>query len=447
LREAAAGVAGETASLKEASMTATASRVEIDARIFNPYSKDFIRNPDPVWQKLIAEYPIAWHKDLQMWLVSSHELCDRMLKDNRFTPNFRAWEHAPPPKAEADKNDFDKSFEKGFFAVSNADHLRLRKLTMPAFSRPVMGKIDAKIRDLVTECFDAIGDAPEFDVYSALAIKIPVRSIARMVGVPTNMEETFHEFAVNVIKSTRINLGVKEREAAMQATLPGFAFFRKLILERRAAAHPGDDFLGNLVSATEHSEKEGGSKLDDYEILSVIFALITAGSDTATDLHTFLIHGLLTNPDQYRLLKEKPELMENAIIELLRYGSFGKMPFFRFATEDIEFGGQRIKKGQGIGVNVQAAWHDPGKWQAPNTLDITRRLDGNLVFGAGAHFCIGTYLVRVQGRLMLQEFMARYPDAELVNGDGEIDYEWTHHNARRINRLRVKTRTAGRRAA
>ena len=113
----------------------------------------------------MRDYPVAWHKDLGMWIVSSHELCDKMLKDNRFTPNFRDWEHAPPPKAEADKNDFDKSFEKGFFAVSTKEHLRLRKLTMPAFSRPVMGKIDAKIRDLVTECFDEIGDAAEFDVY------------------------------------------------------------------------------------------------------------------------------------------------------------------------------------------------------------------------------------------------------------------------------------------
>lgn len=416
-------------------MTASApDRVEIDARVFNPYSKDFIRNPDPVWQVLLRDYPIAWHKDLGMWLVSSHELCDRMLKDNRFTPNFRAWEHAPPPKAEADKNDFDKAFEKGFFAVTPQEHLRLRKLTMPAFSRPVMGKIDAKIRDLVVECFDAIGEAESFDVYDALAIKIPVRSIARMVGVPTDQEAVFHEFAVNVIKSTRINLGPKEREVAMQATLPGFAYFRQLIEERRARAHPGDDFLGSLVSA-----REAGSQLDDYEILSVIFALITAGSDTATDLHTFLIHGLLTNPDQYRLLRQKPELMENAIIELLRYGSFGKMPFFRFATDDIEFGGQRIRKGQGIGVNIQAAWHDPAKWQRPDTLDITRRLDGNIVFGAGAHFCIGTYLVRVQGRLMLTEFMRRFPEAGLVNGDGELDYEWTHHNARRINRLWVKT--------
>ena len=416
----------------------TASRVEIDGRVFNPYAKEFIREPDPAWQLLLRDYPIAWHKDLQMWLVSSHELCDKVLKDNRFTPNFFAWEFAPPPKADADKTDFDRAFEKGFFAVSNRDHLRLRKLTLPAFSRPVMMKIDARIHDLVEDCFNAIGDAEVFDVYEALASKIPVRSIARMVGVPTNQEAFFHDFAVNIIKSTRINLSAKEREASMRATQPGFDYFKTQIAERRARENPGDDFLGSLIGASDN-----GEHLDDYEILSVIFALITAGSDTATDLHTFVLHGLLRNPAQFELLKQKPELMENALVELLRYGSFGKMPFFRFATEDIEFAGQLIRKKQAIGVNISAAWHDPARWENPNTLDITRRLDGNLVFGAGAHFCIGTYLVRVQGMLMLKEFIKRFPNAELVDGTGDVDYEYTHHNARRMNRLRVKTNIQG----
>ncbi len=412
----------------------TAARVEINAQVFNPYSKDFIRNPDPVWQILMRDYPIAWHKDLQMWIVSTHALCDQILKDTRFTPNFGAWELAPPPKPEDQKNDFDFSFEKGFFAVSTQDHLRLRRLTLPAFSRPVMSKIDAKIRDLVVGCFDAIGDVEEFDAYDALASKIPVRSIARMIGVPTNTEDFFHDFAVNIIKSTRINLSAKEREASTQGTLPGFKYFREEIARRRALPTPGDDFFGQLVGASDN-----GSSLDDHEILSVVFALVTAGSDTATDLHTFVLQQLLSNPDQYKLLQEKPELMENAIIECLRCASFGKIPFFRFATEDIEFGGQLIKKGQAVGVNIQAAWHDPVKWENPTKLDITRRLDGNIVFGAGAHFCIGTYLVRVQGSLMLKEFMRRYPNASLADGDGRIDYEWTHHNARRINRLIIRT--------
>lgn len=424
-------------------MTAVAGRIEIDRHIFNPYSKDFIRHPRPTWQRLVKDFPVAFHKDLQMWMVNSHEYCGEMLKNNAFTPNYRVWEHAPPEKAEADKNDYDRVFDHSLFTVSTRDHLKLRKLTMPAFSRPVMGKIDGKIRDLVMECFDSIpDDAEEFDVYSTIAEKLPARSIARMVGVPTEMEGFFHEFAVNVVMSTRINLPIKQRDAAIAGTLPGLKFFLDEIAKRRAQEHPGTDFLGSLVSA-----RDGSDQLDDYDIVSIILALITAGSDTATDLHTYVINGLLSNPEQYRLLQQKPELMENAIIELLRWGSFGKFPFFRFASEDLEFHGQLIKKGQAVMINLPSAWHDPAKYPDWDKLDIQRNLDGNLVFGAGAHFCIGTYLVRVQGGLMISEFMKRFPNAELVNGDGDLEYDYNHHNARRITRLRVKLNREARRQA
>ncbi|HEY9545840.1 MAG TPA: cytochrome P450 [Solimonas sp.] len=421
---------------------ATESRVEIDGKIFNPYSKDFIRSPWETWKRLVADYPVAWHKDLNMWVVSSHDALLEMLKDNRFSTNYKHWEFAPPPKPVEQQNHFERAIDAGLFAVDPKEHLRLRKLTMPAFSKPVMGKIDAKIRDLVVTCFDEIGTPDEFDAFTMIAEKLPVRSIARMVGVPTNMENFFHDFAVNVVKSTRINLPVKQREEAMQLTLAGFQYFLDLIKERREAADPGNDFIGSLVSASDN-----GDSLNDYQIVSIIQAVIVAGSDTATDLHTYAIKGLLSNPQQYALLREKPELMENAIIELLRVGAFGKTPQFRFVSEDLEWRGQHFRKGQSILLNLTAAWVDPAKWENPMQLNIERRLDGNIVFGAGAHFCIGTYLVRVQGGLMIQELMKRFPNAELADGDGHIDYDYNHHNARRINKLIVKTNVAAQRKA
>ncbi|HEY0973246.1 MAG TPA: cytochrome P450 [Solimonas sp.] len=427
-------------------MSATAAssgRIEIDGTVFNPYSKDFIRSPWATWEKLALEHPVAWHKDLNMWVVSSHEALNDMLKDNRFSTNYKHWEFAPPPKPYEQQNHFERAIDAGLFAVEPKEHLRLRKLTMPAFSKPVMGKIDAKIRDLITTCFDEIGSPEQFDAFTMIAEKLPVRSIARMVGVPTNMESFFHDFAVNVVKSTRINLPQKVRDQSIQETLPGFQYFLDLIKERRALPHPGEDFIGQLVAASDN-----GDSLNDYQIVSVIQAVIVAGSDTATDLHTYAIQGLLSNPDQYQLLAQKPELMENAIIELLRYGAFGKTPQFRFVTEDLEWRGQHFKKGQSVLLNLTAAWVDPQKWPNPRQLDIQRRLDGNLVFGAGAHFCIGTYLVRVQGGLMIQELMKRFPNAELVNGNGDVEYDYNHHNARRINRLLVKTNVeAARKAA
>lgn len=425
------------------SASTTPARIEIDGKIFNPYSRDFIRSPWAVWDKLVKEYPVAWHKDLNMWVVNSHDALMDMLKDNRFSTNYKHWEFAPPPKPVEQQNHFERAIDAGLFALDPIQHLRMRKLTMPAFSKPVMAKIDAKIRDLVVTCFDEIGTPEQFDAFTMIAEKLPVRSIARMVGVPTNMETFFHDFAVNVVKSTRINLPLKEREKSMQDTLPGFQYFLDLIKERRALPHPGEDFVGQLVAASE-----GGDSLNDYQIVSVIQAVIVAGSDTATDLHTYAIQGLLSNPEQYQLLRQKPELMENAIIELLRYGAFGKTPQFRFVSEDLEWRGQHFKKGQSVLINLTAAWMDESKWPEPRKLDIQRRLDGNLVFGAGAHFCIGTYLVRVQGGLMIQELMKRFPNAELVNGNGDVEYDYNHHNARRINRLLVKTNVeAARKAA
>ncbi|MEJ0046668.1 MAG: hypothetical protein WDN04_11560 [Rhodospirillales bacterium] len=132
----------------------------------------------------MLEYPVAFHRELGMWVVSSHELCLETMKDLRFSPNFRHWEYAPPPKPEAEKDDFDIVTDHSLFAVSPAQHLRLRKLTMPAFARHVMSRIDDRIRDLIVDCFETIGPADEFDAYSAIAANLPARSIARMVGVP-----------------------------------------------------------------------------------------------------------------------------------------------------------------------------------------------------------------------------------------------------------------------
>ncbi|MDD3763566.1 MAG: cytochrome P450 [Nevskiales bacterium] len=421
----------------------TEGRIEIDGRIFNPFSHDFIRNPDPVWQVLLKDYPIAWHKDLQMWVVNTHALCEAMLKDNRFTPNYRMWEHAPPPTPEAEKNDFDRMTDHSLFMVTPQEHLRLRRLTLPAFSRPVMSKIDATIRSLIVDAFDQIGTPDAFDVYAELSTKLPVRSIARMVGVPIEHEKLFHKFSNSCVKATRINLPPKEREQAIQDSLEGFDYFKREIARRRALPHPGDDFLGSLISA-----REGDDSLSDWDIIAVISALITAGSDTAIDLYSYLVYALLSHPDQYARLKQHPELTENAIIEMLRWSAFGKLPFFRFASGDIEFAGQRIRKGEAILVNLTAAWHDPAKWERPNEVDIGRNLDGHLVFGAGAHFCIGTYLARTQATITLQEFIRRFPDAELAGGDGEIEYDYGHHNARRIIRLKVQTNLeAARKAA
>jgi cytochrome P450 len=329
-------------------------------------------------------------------------------------------------------NDFEKLMSKSLTMLPPAEHLRIRRLTMPAFSRKVMDKIETKIRDVIIDAFDAIGAPETFDVYSQLAEFLPSLAIARMVGIPPDQEALFHNgLATNLTIVTRINKPLEQRIEAKKKCQTGFGLLRKMVADRRALQDPGDDFIGTLIKTDE-----GGDKLDDEEIVSLVTALITAGSDTAIDLYTYAFKELLEHPDQLALLKEKPELMESALHEILRHGSQGIFGLYRFAMEDVELGGQLIKKGDACVANLSVAKNDPRKYEDPRRFDITRPLDGNLVFGSGAHFCIGTFLVRAQAKIAITELMNRFPNATLT---GEIDYDYNNALSRRINKLIVKT--------
>jgi cytochrome P450 len=214
--------------------------------------------------------------------------------------------------------------------------------------------------------------------------------------------------------------------------LPGYKFLREHIAKRRAAKDVGDDFLGMLIKA-----EIDGDQLNDWEITALITALITAGADTVLDLYMGAVKTLLEHPEQYKMLRENPDLMENAVLEILRYSIPGKVgPIPRFVIEDMEWGGQPLKKGELVMVALSAAWSDPKRWENPDKFDITRNQDGNIIFGAGAHFCIGLNLVKAQGKLFIEEFTRRFPNAELT---GEMEYDYNHFNARRLKKLMVRT--------
>jgi cytochrome P450 len=312
--------------------------------------------------------------------------------------------------------------------------MRLRRLTAPAFSRRVMDQIEAHITDAIVAVFDEIENPKNFNIATEIAQKVPVRAIARMVGVPPEASELFeHSLAWNLVRATNPMYSQGDRDQYIEGTLPGYQYLLDTIAARRASADPGQDFIGTLISTVED-----GEHLSDWEIVSVISALVVAGADTAADLHTYALYALLSNPEQRRLLREQPELMDAAILEILRWasnGKFGAIP--RFPLEDVELGGQILEKGSFVMPMFGPAWSDPAKWPEPRRFDITRSHAGNIVFGAGPHLCIGLNLVKVQGKLMIQEFDRRFGDsAELT---GEIGYDPMHFNSRRMTSLMVRT--------
>ncbi len=417
-------------------MTVTATstdRAEIDFSVYDPKSMDFVRNPWPVWQRMRDEFPVAFHTDLGVWMISPHDLALEVTRSPRFSTSFADWEHAPPPKPRSEWNLYNEVMAFHLQNQTTEGHMRLRRLTAPAFSRKVMDLIEHRIRDSIVGVFDEIPDPRQFDVADDIAAKVPIRAIARMVGVPSDADTLFeHGLGWNLVRAANPLYTAEERARFQEDTIPGLEFLIETVREeRRTGAR--DDFIGTLIGT-----EIDGEKLHDLEIVALLISLISAGADTAVDLHTTALQAFLTHPDQWALLGERPELYEGAVIETLRWGSMGKLGAIpRFPREDVEIGGQVLPKGSFVYPLLGPSWVDPKKWPDPLRFDITRNHAGNLVFGAGPHLCIGLNLVKVQGRLMLQEFRDRFGDTGRIVGD--IEYDPQHWNARRISRMTVAT--------
>jgi len=400
---------------------------------YKPQSEEYLHDFRTVVDRLFThtDERIGWYEPWQAWIVTSHDLCKAILADERLTPDFMKWKFAPPEQPEDQKNDFERMLDNALFRLDKLSHRRVRRLASQAFSARMSAPMEAKIKGVVTAAFDKLEGQSHFNVAQTLSIDIPRGAMSRLVGIPPEKDEIFHKLGWAMVRYNGIATTGEDRAEILRVALEGVAMLQGVIEDRRRQADPGDDFIGMLLKA-----QEGDDRLNDWEILGIVAAMIAAGSDTAGDMHPTLLYALLSNPDQFDKLKANPDLANNAITEILRYEAFGKVGLHRFALEDVEFEGITVKRGEQIIIAAQAGGLDPKQWERPLELDIERNLNGNIVFGVGAHVCAGLFLARIQARLMLQEFAARFPKAELAEPPTR---DPAHYNARHITKLLVRT--------
>ncbi|MGW1885561.1 cytochrome P450 [Streptomyces sp. NPDC001970] len=211
---------------------------------------------------------------------------------------------------------------------------------------------------------------------------------------------------------------------------------RELIARRRA--EPTDD----LISALIEGGREGEEPFTEDELVSVVFLLINTG---ITPPALFLAHAVLAlfdHPDQLARLRTEPELLGRAVPELLRWVTTVRIGASMYATEDFEFAGTPLKKGETVTVALLAANHDPQEYgDSPERLDITRefgRGDGHLAFGHGAHYCLGAALGRLVTSVVFDQVLVRRPGTALAVGRDEL--EFGHWPADGFHLLRLPVR-------
>jgi len=184
-------------------------------------------------------------------------------------------------------------------------------------------------------------------------------------------------------------------------------YIRRLIARKRP--EPADDPGSALIAV-----HDGGDRLSEDELTSMVFLLLAAGHETTATLIGNAAYLLLAHPDQARRIRAEPTLLPAAIEEILRYESPVATSTFRVTAEAVEIGGQSIPAGQPVLVALLSANRDPARFADADVLDPARDTAGHLAFGHGMHYCLGAPLARLQAHIAIGALLARYPDARLA---------------------------------
>ncbi|WP_371501617.1 cytochrome P450 [Kitasatospora sp. NBC_00374] len=302
------------------------------------------------------------------------------------------------------------------------DHSRLRRIVAAAFTPRALRELSSEIDGWAAAAVDGIEAAGAAD-FVPVAADLPVRTLARVMGVPERDRVLLLDWASRVI-------GYQDADQAGSATADPRALSAagRLALRHRPASSTGPD--GRPVNPRSRAAladmfayahalaerplpgsimarmREGG--LDRAEFENMFFLLAVAGNETLRNGLPGGLHTLLAHPEQYRLLCERPGLLDHAVEEMLRYWP-PVMNFRRTATRDLELGGQLIRRGEKVVVYHASANRDETVFPDPDRFDLTRPTGGHLSFGHGPHFCLGARLARVQMRAMLRQVLTRLP--------------------------------------
>jgi cytochrome P450 len=301
--------------------------------------------------------------------------------------------------------------------LDSPEHTRLRVLLTAAFNKKQFDAWrDDIVAPIIDRLFEPLATRDSADLMREVALWLPVRVVERLIDFDPDHAHEFFDLAVGLqIIKTRPELAMASSQI-LSEILAG------MIVQHRLA--PGDSILDVLIAA----RVDGETPLTDEEILSFIRVLLPAGAETTTRGLGSLLAGLLSDPEQFQLLRGNRDLLPAAVDEALRWEAPTQFNY-RLTTEDTEIGGVKIPAGSGINLCIGAANHDPSRWEDPHRFDIRRKSTANLAFGFGAHVCIGMHLARTEMILAMQAILDRLPNLRVTPGAGPLtvqgaSYRW-----------------------
>ncbi|PXX66723.1 cytochrome P450 [Nocardia tenerifensis] len=343
--------------------------------------------------------PMIFPDGHEGWLVTGYDAVRQLMADTRFssrqdigvvhvpyeTPGMPAPTEPSPPLPGL------------FVAMDPPDHTRLRRKLIGAFTVKRMKQLEDHIIELTERQLDEMARLPQpVDLVQAFALPVPSLVICELLGVPYEDRANFQANSAQFLVKDQT---LEEKMAAFGSMN---AYLAELVTHKRTS--PGADLLSDLARDDD---------LSIEELTGIAFLLLLAGHETTANMLALGTFALLEHPEQLAELHADPELVPDAVEELMRYLSVADI-FYRYATEDIELGGETIPEGSTVVVSLLAANRDPHRFADPDTLDLHRKARGHLSFGHGIHQCLGQQLARIEMRAGFAGLLRRFPTLRLA---------------------------------
>lgn len=359
----------------------------------------------------LREYdPILWSETNQVWLITGHaEVMEAYADGVRFS------NHRLPGAAVAQvpPQDLHRLFPHIMNATSNwllnkdgADHLRMRKLLVRAFGKPIVEGLRPHVRRIIHEELDAATAKGDVEFVSQIARRIPARTILRQLGLSDELVPRLHHWSQTLNRIGNVNVPM-DSLMEVESTLRELReVFRPEFVKRKL--NPSDDFMSALVTASE-----GGDKLSDDEMCATCDIVLIAGHDTTTNSMSLGAAALARHPEACDYIRQHPEHAGQIVLELSRLIAMSTA-MGRRAAMDFTWHGRDFKKDQIVILFQGAANRDPKVFPEPDTLDFSRSQDQNMMFAPGPHHCIGQLLAKMQLAEFFPELVRRF-DLELLD--------------------------------
>jgi cytochrome P450 len=383
------------------------SRVGVELTPYDPLDPATAAQPHEAYRRLHARGRVHYNPKRSVWILSRLD-------------DVRAAARADAQLSSADGVTRTKFSLPILITTDGERHAQMRRQVLPAFTKAALESWRPMIDRLAIELVDDVLNNPGCDVVQRLAVPMPMRLIAHLLGVPDSDVDDFRCWSEAAVQVTDLALsprGVGKLASSVGATRTIYRYFRRQF--RTGGLKGSDTILGRLLA-----EKAAGTVTED-ELFYFAMLLLLAGNETTTNLLGGMFDTLAKNPKSYDRLRAAPDLIPMAIEEQLRFSS-PVQNLYRTARTDYPVGDVTIPAGARVLLSFGAANRDPRVFDDPDVFRVDRNPTQHIAFGFGAHLCLGAQLTRMEAKAVLRELTTR---VSRISIDG--DTRWSTNSSLR----------------